>query len=38
MFNMLADKEDGEDTNMADNVTTVTQTAAFMTGSILGNT
>jgi hypothetical protein len=38
MFNMLAGKEDGEDTNMVDNATTVTQTAAFTTESTLGNT
>jgi hypothetical protein len=38
MFNMLAEQEDGEDTNTANNVTTVMQTAAFTTGSTLGNT
>jgi hypothetical protein len=38
MFNMLVDKEDGEDTDTANNATTVMQTAAFMTGSTLGNT
>jgi hypothetical protein len=38
MFNMLAEQEDGEDTDMANNATTVTQTAAFTTGSTLGNT
>ncbi len=38
MFNMLAEKEDGEDTNTANDATTVTQTAAFTTGSTLGNT
>jgi hypothetical protein len=35
---MLADKEDGEDTDMADDATTVMQAAAFTTGSTLGNT
>jgi hypothetical protein len=38
MFNMLAEQEDGEDTNTADDATTVMQTAAFTTGSTLGNT
>jgi hypothetical protein len=38
MFNMLAEKEDSEDTNAADDATTVMQTAAFMTESTLGNT
>jgi hypothetical protein len=31
MFNMLAEQEDGEATDMADDATTVTQTAAFKT-------
>ncbi len=38
MFNMLAEREDGEDTDTADDATTVTQTAAFTTESTLGNT
>jgi hypothetical protein len=38
MFNMLAEKEDGEDTDTADDATTVMQTAAFMTESTLSNT
>jgi hypothetical protein len=38
MFNMLAEQEDGEDTDTANNATTVTQTAAFTIGSTLGNT
>jgi hypothetical protein len=38
MFNMLTEQEDGEDTNTADNATTVMQTAAFTTDSTLSNT
>jgi hypothetical protein len=38
MFNVLVEQEDEEDTNTADNATKVTQTAAFTTGSTLGNT
>jgi hypothetical protein len=38
MFNMLAEQEDGEDTDTANNATTVMQTAAFTTDSTLGNT
>jgi hypothetical protein len=38
MFNMLADKDKDEDTDTADDVTTVTQTAAYTTASTLGNT
>jgi hypothetical protein len=38
MFNMLVEQEDGEDTNTANNVTTVMQTAAFTTDSTLSNT
>jgi hypothetical protein len=38
MFNMLADEENGEDTDTANNAATVTQTAAYMMESTLGNT
>ncbi len=38
MFNMLAKKEDGKDIDTVNNATTVMQTAAFTTGSTLGNT
>ncbi len=37
MFNVLADKDEDKDTDTADNATTVTQTAAYMTGSTIGN-
>jgi hypothetical protein len=38
MFNVLAEQKDKEGTNTANNATTVTQNAAFTTGSNLGNT
>jgi hypothetical protein len=38
MFNMLADKDKDEDTDTANDATMVTQTAAYMTASTLGNT
>jgi hypothetical protein len=38
MFNMLVDKDKGDDMDMANNATTVTQTAAYTMESTLGNT
>jgi hypothetical protein len=38
MFNMLADKDKDDDTDMVNNATMVTQTTAYSTESTLGNT
>jgi hypothetical protein len=38
MFNMLADKDEGDDMDTADDATMATQTAAYTTESTLGNT
>jgi hypothetical protein len=38
MFNVLAEKDEDEDTDMANNATTVTQTATYTTGSTIKNT
>jgi hypothetical protein len=38
MFNVLADKDEDKDTDTPNNATMVTQTAAYTTGSTIGNT
>jgi hypothetical protein len=38
MFNVLAEQNDKEDANTANDATTATQSAAVTTGSTLGNT